>query len=185
MNAFMSVIKSSVNGKITVLLSDIAHLKTSSLKHQNDDEKALMHNKLKAQNLISRYQDYFVSCNIVYWHSYICNDNNYLNAKKFVENLYQSNLIFKDCLLEDANASYSIERSYEFENKQLFIDKTIEDIIEQCACQIVLSRKGYRFLFYPGSSHTSLDYLSQYLHPQEDQISWVNVFLSIEKKTLL
>ncbi len=185
MNAFMSVIKSSVNGKITILLCDSAHLKTSSLKYQNDDEKALIHNKLKAQNLISRYQDYFDSCNIVYWHSYICNDENYIIAKKLVEQLHQSNLIFKDCLFEDANTAYTVERSNVFENKQLFIDKTIEDIIEQCACQIVLSRKGYRFLFYPGSSHTSIDYLSQYLHPQEDPILWVNVFLSIEKKTLL
>ncbi|MBA3284150.1 MAG: hypothetical protein H0U27_03690, partial [Nitrosopumilus sp.] len=39
MNAFLSTIKNHVKGKITILLSDIAHLRTRNLHHQEDLKK--------------------------------------------------------------------------------------------------------------------------------------------------
>lgn len=58
----------------------------------------------------------------------------------------------------------------------------IEDILEQCACLFVLAHKGYQFQFYPGSPYSSVEYVNCYSLDQ--RISWINVFLTIEKKTI-
>lgn len=182
MNAFMSTIKSCVKGRITVLLSDRAHLKAHSLRVQSDNAKAFEDCLSKANGLRERYRPYFESCSVVYWHSYVCQDIHFLPALKLVQDLFHEDAIFREHLLQDAEASYTAERMQACEDKALFLDKTIEDILEQCACVIVLSKKGYRFQFYPGSPCASTAYINDFHIPKERQLSWINVFLSIEKK---
>lgn len=71
-----------------------------------------------------------------------------------------------------------------FSNKELFIEKAIEDLLEQCASLLVLSNKGYRFQFYPGKPYASIEYVNRVFIPKDNQIFWIDVFLTIEKKTI-
>lgn len=185
MNAFLSILKSSIKGPITVLLSDRAHLRTFSLKHQSDLEEGLKHCLMAATQLEERYRPYFDSCKIAYWHSYIFQDQSFLPFLQLTRDLFQSDPLFKGHVLRDAEAAYTLERIEEFADKQLFIETTIEDILEQCAGVCVLSEKGYRFQFYPGSPCTSINYINDCFIPKEKQTSWIKVFLSIEKKAVI
>ena len=64
MNALISSIKKLVKGRITVLLSDRAHLQTYSLKYQDDIKKAFEYCLLSAHTLQERYRPYFESCEV-------------------------------------------------------------------------------------------------------------------------
>lgn len=182
MNAFISTIKSCTRSRVTVLLSDRAHLQVTSLKYRNNAKAAFADCLLSAHRLKDRYQSYFDSCNVVYWHSYIFQDKSFLPALKIIEELLCTDPIFQNYLLRDAESSYSIECAQEFPNKAQFIAKTVEDIVEQCACLLVLSGKGYRFQFYPGPSYKSTQYINDRILPPNQQTKWINVFLSIESK---
>ncbi len=59
--------------------------------------------------------------------------------------------------------TYNQERALLFPDKDLFIKATIEDILEQCICILVLSNKGYRFQFYPGTSYTAVEHINSTL----------------------
>lgn len=185
MNAFISTIKNHVKGMVTILLTDRAHIQTVSLKYQNDSEKAF-HNCLRsAQGLENRYSQYFQGCNVVYWHSYICKDECYSSCMKLLREMQISDEAFRNCLYCDAESSYNSERSLEFANKDLYIQKAVEDLLEQCACLLVIANKGYRFQFYPGKPSASTEYVNETLISVDQKISWIDVFLTIEKKTVL
>lgn len=185
MNALISTIKNNVKGKITVLLSDRAHLKVASLCYQNNATAAFEECYKSAQRLSYRYQSYFQECNVVFWHSYICQDDSFNISLNLLKELQQSDLIFRDLLYQDASETYTDLRAKTFPDKELFIDKTIEDLLEQCASLMVLANKGYRFQFYPGKSYASVEYVNRVLIPKEKQLYWIDVFLSIEKKTII
>ncbi|MBS4168710.1 hypothetical protein [Parachlamydia sp. AcF125] len=188
MNAFISTIKRHVKGRITILLTEKAHIKTFSLKYSNNFEKAFEECLKSANMLVQRYEPLFENCNVVYWHSYICQDPYF---KKFVdrlESLYSTDLIFRKLLHEDAEISYEGESRRSgttFINKSLFIEKAVEDLIEQCACLLVLVNKGYKFQFYPGKPCASTEYVNRIFVPKDNRISWIDVFLTIEKKTII
>lgn len=185
MNALMSTIKNYVKGKITILLSDKAHIQTLSLNYQNNVHKAFEICLNSAHTLKQRYQEYFENCNVVYWHSYICQDNNYILAQNLLKELYQTDLIFRDLLVNDAEATYNNDRMKLFSDKMIFIEKTIEDLLEQCACILILVNKGYRFQFYHGSPYASIEYVNRLFFTEDKQICWIDVFLTIEKKTVV
>lgn len=183
MNAFMSSIKIFVKGKITVLLTERAHLQTYSLKHRNDIEKAFDECLSMAETLKKRYQPYFESCEVVYWHSYIRQDKNFLNSVKTVQDLFQYDPIFRNHLLNDAEKSYASGFKEEGISKEQYIEKAVEDILEQCTCQLVLCEKGYRFQFYPGGQNATTQYLNDVIISQEKKLSWIDVCLCIDSKT--
>lgn len=184
MNAFISTIKSCVKGRITVLIADRAHIQTNSLNKQNNLEKAFEECISSACALRDRYEPYFDSCNVVYWHSYIYQDNVFATSLNLLKDLYQSDMHFRELLLKDAESTYTTTRIKMFPSKDLFVEKAVEDILEQCASILILANKGYRFLFYPGSPYASIEYVNQVLIPENKQISWVDVFLTIEKKSI-
>jgi hypothetical protein len=185
MNALLSIVKNHVKGPVTVLMSERAHLQVMSLKYENNPKKAFDECFRCAQLLYERYQCYFTECKVVYWHSYICEDDNFANSLEILKKLYQEDCQFRDLLYKDAESTYTIERSLHFFDKDLFIEKAIDDILEQCACMLVLAQKGYRFQFYPGQTFTSVEYANQILNAQEKRISWIDVFLTLEKKKIL
>lgn len=185
MNAFISTIRSHVKGKVTVLLTDRAHLQTVSLRYQNNLEKAFEECLRSADGLAIRYRHYFEACHVVYWHSYICEDKSFAASLNLLRDLYFTDSVFRDYLHSDAESSYTSERRLEFTNKDIYKQKAIEDILEQCACVLVIANKGYRFQFYPGKSCASTDYVNHLLIPLEKQTSWIDVFLTIEKKTVI
>lgn len=184
MNALISTIKSNVKGKITVLLSDRAHIHTLSLNYQNNENKAFEDCLNSAHTLKHRYNNYFENCNVVYWHSYICQDNKYTLALSLLKDLYQTDSIFRDHLRNDAESTCNDNRMKLFSDKILYIEKAIEDLLEQCACILILVNKGYRFQFYHGSPYKSIEYVNRFFFPDDKQICWIDIFLSIEKKTV-
>lgn len=168
MQALMATLKRYVKGKITVLFCDMAHLHAMSLEYEGDRFRAFEQIRLKALQLQRRYNPYFESCTLKFWHSYICQDVHYETKRSLVQQLALDDPYFHSLLVHDAG-----------------IGNVHDDIIEQCICLLVLAEKGYRFQFYPGKSNASTEYVNRLLLPAEKQISWINVFLTIEKKTLI
>jgi hypothetical protein len=185
MNALITTVKNHVRDRVTILLTDQAHVHVLSLKYGNNREKAQREYIENAQQHVERYKAYFKGCNLEYWHSYIEKDKSFTENLKFVHDLFKINPLFRACLYKDAHASYTHQRTQEYPDQELFIKNAIEDILGQCACLLVLAHKGYRFQFYPGPSCESTEYINRIVIPPHQQVTWVNVFLSIEKKTVL
>lgn len=170
MDALMSTIKSHVRGPITILLTERAHLSWASrFGFGGDRQMAEQHLCNLAERLRDRYERHFSGCQVVFWDTYICKDASYTHAKAFIEKLYKEDLLFREQLLNDVREPN---------------DDAIQDLLEQCTCQLVLSSKGYRFQFYPGAPYASTEYVSSLLAPNK-RVVWINVFLSIEKKQLI
>lgn len=183
MDALISTITSHVQNKVTVLMADHAHFQTTTLNYHHDKIAAFEANLKKTNELISRYQSSFISSSLAYWHSYICKDIYYQPFLSLIKNLHLKNSTFQKRVQADIEASYTEERKQKYKDKEIYRLKTMEDIFEQCACLLILAEKGYRFLFYPGSPLASTEYTIHHLLPTTKQIEWVDVFLSIEKKT--
>lgn len=185
MNALLSIIKSHVKGNVTVLFSDRAHLQTISLNYQENLDLALEECLKDAKRLSCRYQPYFEDCKVVYWHSYITQDKHFSFSLNFIKDAYQADLSFKNLIDLDAESTYTNERREKYSNKKLFIAKAREDLLEQCASLLVLSYKGYRFQFYPGKPYSSVEYVNNYFIPENRRVSWIDVFLTMEKKIIM
>lgn len=168
MSALMTTIKSQVKGNITVLLAERAHIRAAALASCCDEQQAFTDALNAADALKERYESYFTGCNVVLWHSYICQDSTFLPSLASVHALYRDDPIFKEHLHSDA-----LEHT----------EETIHDLLEQCACVLVLSNKGYRFQFYPGRACACTEYINSLLCIHK-RIVWVDVFLAIEKKTV-
>lgn len=182
MQSFISTLKEHVKGRITVLLTDRAHMHVTSLHYENDLNKSLGETRKDAFRLSKRYQTYFDPCHVAFWHNYIYENEDYSSCCQKVRELYQTDLTFRKHLQEDAEKT-AIRQT--FSNEEIFYRLAIEDILEQCVCILVLAKMGYRFQFYPGISYTSTDYVNQILLSHENRIEWIHVFLSIEKKSVL
>lgn len=184
MEALTSIVKNHVKGKITILLSDRAHIRTLSLKYGFNIEKTFQECLIASQQILNRYQSLFADCDIAFWHSYICEDKEFHLCMSSLKKLLEIDYHFYQLLLRDAEETYTYEREKLFAAKQLFIENAMEDILEQCACIMVLAKKGYRFQFYPGRPFSSVSYVSEVILI-EPKLSWVDVFLTIEKKTVM
>lgn len=183
MNAFMSTIRTHVKGKITVLLADSAHTQVHSLQYASAE--TAFHDCLgNAKQLSHRYKDYFDGCQVSYWHSYINNDESYSFSLESLRKLALSDSTFQQLLNLDAQSTYTSEQQLRFPNQDLFVEKAVEDILNQCACVLVLAKKKYRFQFYPGGPYKSVHYISKTILPSGESISWIHVFLAIEKKSI-
>jgi len=172
MDAFMGTIKNHVKGKITVLIADTAHYHT-----QNEDSIE------SGRKVAHRYQSFFEGCNILYWHSSISHADLFAPSLAKVEHLAQADPLFREHLLADAEATYTKERREKFPNQPLFLENAMKDILGQCASLFVLVSLGNRYQFYPGSPYRSVEYVNHLFFPIEKKIHWINVFLTIEKKT--
>lgn len=185
MNALIATISSHVQDKVTVLMADQAHLQTTILNYHHDETAAFEANLKKTHELVSRYQSFLISSSLAYWHSYICHDANYHHFLNLVKDLSIRDSTFQDHLQADIQTSYTETRRQKYKEEEVYRCKAMEDILEQCACLLVLAEKGYRFLFYPGPPLASTEYMIRHLLPPTKQIEWVDVFLSIEKKTTI
>jgi hypothetical protein len=174
-HALISTIKESVNGKVTILLSDGAHLHVNSLENRGDLKKTLENSTQLAKNLAKRYHHYFEKCDVAYWHSYITLDASFPHFMCKLKNLYDSDVEFKKLIEEDAE-----RLSQPFSFKSDYVEHVKLDLLDQCAAIFILAKKGYRFQFYPGKTYPSVDYINQKL--LKEKIEWVDVFLTIEKK---
>lgn len=184
MEALVSTIKDQVNGPITVLFSDSVHFRTFSLNCKGNSD-SLFKNYLKmGQEIFYRYQSYLKNFKIAYWHSYICQDNDFFLFSKIIEEAYETNQAFRALINQDAERMYTPERREKnpSANANAFIKNAKQEIMEQCACLFVLSKKGYAFQFYPGSSLPSVEYANRFFLPEDKRVNWINIFLSIEKK---
>lgn len=173
MRALMRTLKSRLKGKITILLSDAAHLHTYSLQFSQNLDKALQACTQEAEKLRQRYNDSFSDCHVASWHRYLCQDEAFPAALGVVRALYDEDRVFKEHLLADSRP--------DFANTPF----AVEDLLIQCASHLVLAEKGYRFQFYPGKPNRSCEYVNGKLLDKEKRLTWINVFLSIEKKTAI
>lgn len=178
--ALLAVIKKHVQGRIIVLMADGAHLHAEGLAAGYDAGAVL---RASAEELVSRYRPFFQGCELVYWSSFIANDPDYPLIRKEIENLAQIDAEFQASLLTDAAATYTPEREKKCPNRALFIEKTRRDLLEQCVCMEILAKLGCQFLFYPGAPCLATEYAHRVLALSKVRLQWVDVFLSIEKKT--
>lgn len=174
MNAFMSTIKNNVKGKVTVLLTEKAHLNVLSLKYNNDVQRAFEDILIEANLLEARFKSLFEGCHVDYWHNYINEDCNYHFFFRQVMKLYETDPIFQRHVQDDAEKTYTIQRAVEFPDKAFFISNAVKDVLENCAYLFVIVNKSHRFQFYPGIDRASRKYLNNFLSP-EQQISFINV----------
>lgn len=185
MNALVSTIKSHVRGSITILFTDRAHVRTFSINFQNNLEKAHRESLNQAHALFNRYCSYFDACNVAYWSSYVTEDPSFVFFLNQLKKMYCIDPTFQKLLQMDTEASYKGNRILIYPDRALYFEKVKEDILEQCACLLVIAHKGYRFQFYPGSALACTEYVNRILNPHNQSITWIDVFLAIEKKTIL
>lgn len=107
----------------------------------------------------------------------------YTSFKNLLQQLMQRDDAFRSSLLADAEAAYTEKRRKEFPDQKLFIEKMIADLIEQCVCIQILGKQGYRYLFYPGPPCASAQYINDHYILPENRLHWIDVFITIEKKT--
>lgn len=185
MNALISTIRDHVKGPVTVLFSDIAHLQTVSLGYGGNLQLAFHECLRKADELHSRYLSYIEGCKIAYWHAYICQDPHFHESLNFMKNLYQTDPVFQGLLDQDVEESYANGFNTTCSDKVLYLEKAKRDLLEQCASLIVLAKNGYRYQFYTGCPFPSVEYVQRTCIPEDKSVCWINVFLTIEKKTTL
>lgn len=175
MEAFLSTIKSCVKGEVFILIADTAHLNTQYLLEGVTAKESSL---LAGEELTLRYHSLFKEFELIYWHS-LCQDDAYTWIRSNVVTLFHFDKKFQNFLLEDAENAFTEKRARAFLDKAQFIEKTIDDLIEQCVFLQLLARR-YSYLFYPGAPHKATEYLNMVI---PSQLKWINVFLSIEKKT--
>lgn len=180
--AFLSIIKQHTRGPVSILLADTAHIETQKLKYKSHAFEECFRS---TNFLIKRYSSYFDGCNILYWSSFNLQNEHFATFYAQVEDLAKSDPLFQRLLEKDAEAAYTEKRREEFPNQIEFLEKTKADILAQSACILILSKEGYRYQFYPGAPYSSIQYINDRLLPTEKQVQWIDVFLSIEKKTVL
>lgn len=184
MKGFISIIKNNVKGKITILLTEKAHLHALSLKYENNTERAFHEVYLEAKLLSDRFREYFEGCQIDYWFNFINQDPDYPLFCQKVMQLYANDAIFKQHVHEDAEKTYTIQRESQFPDKALFIRQSIKDILENCVYLFVIANKSCRYQFYPGSDIASRGYLTKYFLRPEQHV-YVNVSIKIEKSRVI
>lgn len=173
MEGFISTIKTHAKEKVTLLMTEGAHLNALSLKHADPVKK----NKQDCDTLLKHFKEVFAECEIAYWDECVNNHPDYGHLKKFIVALSQTDCIFQNFLQEDALSTYTLARKQEYPDKELYLQKTVADLIEQCVCVLLLDKQGYKWQFYPGKQFLSVEYVNQ-----NSSLELVYVFLAIERK---
>jgi hypothetical protein len=173
-------IKEHIKGKIVVLFPEHAHTKANSLKYNNNEQRAFDACSKDARALAERLKPYLTGCDVHFWNTLISNDSGYAAAQEKVKHLYTIDKKFQQLLRADAEGHYSPAWASEVPDKELFIKKTTEDIMEQIAYLFIVTNKGYKFEFYPGKPNPSSEYINQTCIKPENQLKRVPVFLHFE-----
>ncbi len=178
MEAFLSVIRSSVPGRVTALIADTAHLGARRLVEGD----LAQDNCLKeGEDLVSRFQPLFAGYELIFWHD-LKKKEEYSLLRCEILSHAQRDPLFQSLLESDAQKDLEQKRQNLYPDRQAFIKESIEDLIDECACLRLLARAGYGNLFYPGAPHQATAYLEAQM---PFQIRWVDVFLTIERKSRL
>lgn len=173
MGAMMDTLRESVQGNVTVLIADLAHLQAQQLKGVS--ERDLIES---AHHLAHRYKEFFRGCELAFWHQMMMGDAAY-RAVEQIRRLAWSDSLFRQHLLSDALLTYQQIGETGYLSQEVFVAMTQDDLIQQCASLILLSRQGYRYQFYPGLPYASVTYVYERF---ELKTEWVPVFIAIEKK---
>ena len=186
--ALLQTVKTKVKGKITVLLCEGAHLKTLSLKYNNDEEKALQVCYRASDNLFKRYRSDFQGCEVVHWEDFVNHDSFYKSFKDEVYQLYKTNEVFRVKVRFDAQKV----SNNEYLDRSLFIERAELDLLEQCVYLMIASKKSYKFEFYTGKRNDCVDFINREFLADSVKLTRVNVtlgtpkcFENIEKKQSL
>jgi len=185
MEALLSVLSESTSGSVTLLMTDRAHLQVASLIYGNNVNLALEMCLQDSNSLKERFRSLFRPYPVVSWAQYISADPFAPQFQKKIQGLATADPIFSNLLTIDAASTYTPDRQKEFSDRELFMEKAKEDLIEQCMCILVLAQKGYRYMFYPGEQFSSVKYVNETLLGEGERISMIHVFLSFEKKKLI
>jgi hypothetical protein len=180
--ALMSTIKQQVHGPITILLTENAHLHALSLEYNNDLQQALLQAREMAKSLHKKFAQEFEGCWVAYWHEFVSNDVDYQRFRDQIMSLYENDSVFREMLVKDALSTYTVDRADKFSDKDLYVEKTVLDLLEQCVYELISTKKGYKFDFYPGKQYATLHYVNERLLPVEKRITHVHVSISFEKK---
>jgi hypothetical protein len=179
---FLSTIKEHINGKITILLTEQAHVHALSLLYNNDYHEALERCKKDAQLLVDRYKTYFEGLDVQWWQTFIRSDSEYETFKNLIMETYKTDAQFQQLVRSDAESSYTSTRAQEASDKELYIAKTIQDLLEQAIYIFIVSKRGYRFDFYPGKPYSSSEYINNNFLSANKRLKRIVVCLSTYKK---
>lgn len=177
-NTLISILKSHTQGKITILLTENAHLHALSLSFNGDIQKALQKCIIDSQSLKERFESIFQGCEVVSMDQMITADPDYQNFHDKLMHIYQIDKHFQELLRADALCSYTPARAEEVPDKELFISKSIEDLLEQIIIVFVAIKLGYRFECYPGKPNSSSEYINRNFFPKDKQLSRVIVCIT-------
>ncbi len=180
-NTLVRNIKENVAGKVTILFTEKTHINALSLNYDGDAQKAYAQCTQDAQLLKKRFASDFQGCEVVSWEEFISQNPDYQTYRNTIMNIYKTDEQFQKLLYQDALGNYSPERAQEMPDKEQFIAKTIQDLLEQSIYVFVASKEGYRFEFYPGKPNPSSEYLNHHFLPDGKQIERVPVEICLEK----
>lgn len=176
------IIQKHVRGEIIILMTEKAHVNVSSLLYDDNRNEAFERAIRDAQSLINKFNTIWNEFQVEFWYDFINKDPHYESYFKQIADRYEVDNQFRTLIQQDAERTYTEEREREFPDKQIYINKTIEDLLEQAAYVLVIAKKGYRFAFYPGRQNGSLLYIAEQLVPSEQRVAHIHVNISFEKK---
>ena len=169
-NTLVRNIKENVEGNVTILITDKVHINALSLTFDGDAQKAYAQCIQDAQLLKSRFATDFEGCAVVSWEEFISQDPDYQSYHDLVMDIYTTDTYFQELLYQDALKSYTPDRAQAAPDKDIFITKTIQDLLEQSIYVFVASKKAYRFEFYPGKPNASSEYINHHFLPRETKL---------------
>lgn len=177
----LKTLKAHIKGPITILLTEKAHIHALSLSHNGDAQKALAQCIADANILRDRFVQDFQGCTVITMDALIAADPDYQHYRDRLMNIYQTDAQFQELIRADAIGTYTPARAQEIPDKELFVTKTIEDLLEQCIILFIASKLGYRFECYTGKPNPCSEYINRNFIPHEKQITRVVVDITKEK----
>lgn len=179
--SLITTIKEHTKAPITILLTEEAHVQVLSLSYESDIQKASAECFIDAKTLANQFKHFFEGCDVQFWCTMISNDPEYQHYKTKIRHIYETDTQFQQLLYSDAQSTYSAEREQQFPNKEEFIQKSIEDLLEQAIYLFIMSKRGFRFEFYPGKPFSSSEYINRTFLPAETQLLRITVCLTTQK----
>ena len=146
---------------LTILMCEGAHVNAESLKYNNDVERAYDTELTYAKDLVTKFQPSFANHHVTYWRDLVNGDTKYQSYKNQIYMLYDSDPIFRELLVADAERTYTEQRKKEYPCQTGYLEKTILDLLEHCIYCLIISNKGYKYEFYHGKPYPHILYLSQ------------------------
>lgn len=156
---FLNTIKSYSKSKILILFCEGAHLNALSIKHDSI-QSALTVCDRAAQELLKRFEEDFIDCELSYWEDFIWTDHQYNKYKSELSNLYEKDEFFRVLI---NNESYKY-KPFDGFSSDLFYKKTQLDILEMMAGIMIMHDKNYKILIYPGAFPSPFKYIKSNLN---------------------